>query len=83
MLSNPYSIALLIVSFLLILFAVFNKKLRKAHNQEVNALKDNFNNLTKEEQLAHKKAENWAVVIFEITIWSCFILGGIYLTTNT
>jgi len=83
MISNPYSIALLIISFLLVLFAVFNKKLRRAHNSEVKGLKENFENLTKKEQLAHKKAENWAVVILEILIWSFFILGGIFLSTKT
>ena len=83
MLSNPYSIVLLISSFLLIVFAVFNKKLRSAHNKEVKELKENFENLTKEEQLAHKKTENLAVLILEISIWSFFILGGIFLSTKT
>ena len=82
MLSNPYSVILLIVSFLLIVLAVCNKRLRKAHNKEVKLLKENFDNLTKKEQVAHKRTENWAVVILEISIWSFFILGGIFLSTN-
>ena len=82
MLSNPYSIALLIVSFLLIVFAACNKRLRKVHDEDVRLLKENFDNLTKKEQIAQKRTENWAVVILEISIWSFFILGGIFLSTN-
>ncbi len=82
MLNNPYSIALFIVSFLLIVFAVFNKSLGRAHTKEVTLLQENLENLTKKEQLPHKKTDNWAVVIFEILIWSFFILGGIFLSTN-
>ena len=51
------------------LFEILSKKLRKAHDEEVKVLKENFKNLTKTEKLAQKKAASWAVVILEISIW--------------
>jgi len=82
MLSNPYSIALLIGSFLLILFAVLNKNLRKKHNKEVKEIKDQFEKLTKKEQSSLKRIDNWAVVILEVSFWSLIIFGGFYLGTK-
>ena len=58
--------------------AIFSKKLRGMHRKEVEAIKSNFENLTKKEKLAQKRSENWSVLFFEIALWAIIILGVIF-----
>jgi len=64
--NNPWSITILLISAVLILFAVFSKKLHRMHKRDVEKLKEQYDSLSKADKLAKKKTETIAISLIAL-----------------
>ena len=61
--NNPFSITILIISGILLLCAIFSKKLHRMHKKDVENLKKRNESLSDLEKSSQKNTQNWAISI--------------------
>ena len=64
--NNPWSILVLIISTVLILFAIFSRKLHRMHKRDVEKLKNENDSLSKEEKSTKKKTEGLVISLIAL-----------------
>ena len=64
--NNPWSISVLIISTVLILFAIFSRKLHRMHKRDVEKLKNENDSLSKEEKSTKKKTEGLVISLIAL-----------------